>query len=107
MKNLWLLLLLFLAGCASTSLDEYQLVTPDDITAKIKANNANENDKYDLWRYAGSDDKYDYFYEYEPGIFLTQPHNFKYYRLPRGDLKLDGRYPFAPDIKKNSQIFEW
>ena len=89
MKNFWVFCLLLLCGCVSTSLDEYTLATPAVINAKIHANNGNENDQYNLWRYAGSDDKYDYVYEFKPGIFLSQPSNFHYYKLPKGELKLD------------------
>jgi len=107
MKRIWVILLLLLSGCASSSLDQYRLVTPVEINAKIKSNTTNEADVYNLWRYAGSDDQYDYVYEFKPGIFLTPPSNFKYYKLPKGELKVESRYPFAPDTKKNTQIFEW
>jgi len=107
MKTFGILLLLLLCGCASTSLDKYQATTPDAIQAKIKANNSNDSDMYNQWRYAGSDDTNDYFYEYKPGIFLSPPSNFKYYKLPKGQLKVDARYPFNPDIKKNTDIFSW
>jgi hypothetical protein len=107
MKTFAFLFLLLLCGCASTSLDQYQAMTPTDINAKIKANNGTEGDKYNEWRYAGSDDKYDYIYEFKPGIFLSPPSNYHYYKLPKGELDVAGRYPFAPDIKKNTQIFEW
>jgi len=107
MKNFWILFLCLLCGCVSSSLDKYQLVTPADINAKIKANAATDNDTYNRWRYAGSDDQYDYIYEFKPSISITPPSGFKYYKLPKGELKLDARYPFAPDIKKNTAIFEW
>jgi hypothetical protein len=107
MKNFSLLLLFLLCGCVSTSLDQYQLMTPEAINAKIKTNNSNESDKFNVWRYAGSDDTYDYIYDFKPGIFLSPPSNYHYYKLPKGELKLDGRYPFAPDNKKNTPIFEW
>jgi hypothetical protein len=107
MKKLGFLLLFLLCGCASTSLDKYQAVTPTEINAKIKKNNGIEADMFNLWRYAGSDDQYDYVYEFKPGIFLSPPSNFHYYKLPKGQLPLEGRYPFNPDIKKNTEIFVW
>ena len=107
MKQFGLLILFLLCGCASTSLDQYQLMTPAQINAKVKANNGTEGDKFNVWRYAGSDDQYDYIYEFKPGIFLSPPSNYHYYRLAKGQLQLDGRYLFNPDIKKNTPIFEW
>ena len=105
--RMWILLMLVLGGCVSASMDKYQYVSLDQIQAKRRANNTSQQDMYNYWRYAGSDDKYDYIYEYKPGIFLSPPSNFHYYKLDKGALKLDGRYPFNPDPKGNSEIFSW
>lgn len=99
---------LLLAGCVSTSLDNYQPATFADIQAKRRANGTNQADIYNRWYYAGSDDKYDYIYEYKKGISVTPPTNFHYYKLVRGQLEeLPARFPFKPDLGANPEIFTW
>ncbi|HTB64140.1 MAG TPA: hypothetical protein VK737_11210 [Opitutales bacterium] len=111
MKNhrlLSLLLLFTLCGCVSTNLENYQYITTAQLNAKIKANGNSEPDMFNSWRYAGSDDKYDYIYEYKPGISVSPNTNFHYYKLDKGQVKIDNRYPFAPDAKGNMPLpTEW
>ncbi len=111
MKNLRLFSLflgLLLCGCVSTSLDNYQYVTLAQLNAKIQANGNNEQDMFNTWRYAGSDDKYDYVYEFKRGISITPNSNFHYYKLDKGQLKIGGHYPFAPDANGNLPLpTEW
>jgi len=102
-----LLLMLMLSACVSTSLEGYQHATVAEINAKRHANNASQADMYNRWHYAGSDDKYDYIYEFKPGIFLSPPSNFHYYKLDKGQLDIEGRYPFHPDVKQNTDILDW
>ncbi len=104
----FLLLSLLLAGCVSASLDKYQHATLDQINAKRRANASEQADIYNRWYYAGSDDKYDYIYEYKKGILLAPPSNFHYYKLDKGQLdNLPERFPFHPDLQANPEIFTW
>ncbi len=107
MKKIFsLLLLLLLCGCVSSSLDNYRYVTLADILAKRQANETNQADIYNKWYYAGSDDKYDYLYEYAEGISITPPSNFHYYKIDKGQLDIPGgRFPFHPQLKANPQLF--
>jgi hypothetical protein len=103
-----LLLAALLAGCVSASLDNYHYATFADIQAKRRANATNQAEIYNRWYYAGSDDKYDYIYEYTKGISITPPSNFHYYKLDRGQLEnLPARFPFKPDLKANPELFTW
>jgi hypothetical protein len=105
-KLLSLLLLLLLCGCVSSNLTEYRYVTVADIMAKRRANDANQADIYNKWYYAGSDDQYDYIYEYDKGISISPPSNFHYYKIDKGQLEIPGgRFPFHPDLKANPELF--
>ncbi len=105
LRPLFLCLGLLLCGCVSSSPDNYQLVTLDQVNAKVRANGVNDNDMFNEWRYAGSDDQYDYIYEFKEGIFLTPKGNFHYYKLPKGTYKLPcAPYPFNPDPQTNFRI---
>ncbi len=99
---------LLCAACVSTSLDNYHPATFADIQAKRRANATNQADIYNRWYYAGSDDKYDYIYEYKKGISVTPPTNFHYYRVEKGQLdNLPASFPFHPDLGSNPEIFTW
>jgi len=104
-----LLFFLLLCGCVSSSLTEYHYATVDDVNAKRRANEQNQAEIYNKWYYAGSDDKYDYIYEYAKGISITPPSHFHYYKLDKGQLQdlPGGRFPFSPDLKANPEIFTW
>jgi hypothetical protein len=103
-----LALALLLVGCISTSLDNYQYSTLAQVNAKVRANNSNENDMYNHWFYAGSDDHFDYIYEFKRGISVTPNSNFHYYKLDKGQFNpVGGRYPFSPDPNRNAEIDTW
>jgi len=108
MKRFFLILvLLLLCGCVSSSLTDYRYVTVADVMAKRRANESNQAEIYNKWYYAGSDDKYDYIYEYAKGISITPPSHFHYYKLDKGQLEnLPGAgSPFKPDLNANPEIF--
>ena len=106
------ILILFLAfalgGCSSVGPDGYQYSTIAQVNAKVLANNSNQNDMYNHWFYAGSDDRYDYIYEFKRGISITPNTNFHYYKLDKGQFTPPGqRYPFNPDPNPNTAINTW
>lgn len=99
---------LLLAGCVSTSLDTYHYATLADINAKRRANGTNQADIYNRWYYAGSDDKYDYIYEYKKGVSVSPPSNFHYYKVDKGQIEnLPASFPFHPELGSNPEIFTW
>ncbi len=105
LRTLPLFLALALCGCISASPDNYQLSTLAQVNAKVRANNDSDNDMFNEWRYAGSDDKYDYIYEFKEGIFLAPKGNYHYYKIPKGEYKLPcAPYPFNPDPQTNFRI---
>jgi len=105
LRPLLLALALALCGCISTSPEKFQLATLAQINAKVQSNSNSDNDMFNEWRYAGSDDQYDYIYEYKEGIFVTPKSNFHYYKLPKGEYKLPcAPYPFNPDPGTNFRI---
>jgi hypothetical protein len=105
-----LVLALMLCGCIGVSgnLDNYQYSTLAQVNAKVHANNSSPNAMYNQWYYAGSDDKYDYIYEFKRGISITPNSDFHYYKLDKGQFNPDGgRYPFNPDPNANTPIGTW
>jgi len=103
-----MLLVMMLCGCVSASPGNYAYVTLAQINAKVSANNHNDNDMYNHWYYAGSDDKYDYIYEFKRGISVTPNSNFHYYKLDKGQFNPEGgRYPFNPNPSTNAEIGTW
>jgi hypothetical protein len=105
MKRILIVFLLLLVGCASADKSKYQLATADQIQAKIKQDNSSKGSSWNIWRYAGSDDSFDYIYEYNPGIFLSPDSEFEYFKLNHGQVQLPPRTDFKPDKKTNIQIF--
>jgi hypothetical protein len=105
-----LVLALVLCGCVGVSGDvaTYQYSTLAQVNAKVRANNSNPNDMFNQWYYAGSDDKYDYIYEFKRGMSITPNGNFHYYKLDRGQFNPEGsRYPFKPNTNTNTPIETW
>lgn len=103
-----LLAVLVVSACVSTDVADFHHATLADIQAKRRANAANQADIYNRWYYAGSDDKYDYIYEYQKGISVTPPKNFHYYKLDKGQLdNLPPSFPFNPQLGANPEIFTW
>jgi len=105
MKRICFLFLLLLSGCVSANLDNYGYMTLAQVDAKRRANEQSQADIYNKWYYAGSDDKYDYIYEFEKGVSITPPSNFHYYKLDKGQLGIKGSYPFKPDPDSNTELF--
>lgn len=100
MKTLLTSIILLLgAGCVSTNKVAYQAMTASQFNQKIVRNEKSRGYVWDHWRYAGSDQQYDYVYEYVPGSVI--PYAFKFYKLPRGILAVSVRYDFDPDFDNN------
>ena len=76
---------------------------PDQLERKIQRNDASRDYAWNHWNYAGSDQQFDYLYEYVPGSVL--PYGFQFYKMPRGDLAVGRRYEFDPDLGNNAKIF--
>ncbi len=98
-----IIILLLCAGCESPTRSSYQPMTSDQLTRKLARNEASRAYAWNQWRYAGSDDKYDYIYEYVPGSVI--PYGFHCYKMERGALALNLRYDFDPDFDNNTRIF--
>lgn len=98
-----IIVLLLCAGCESPNKGGYTLVNAQQIHEKRLRNEASREYVWNQWRYAGSDAKYDYVYEYVPGSVI--PYGFQCYKLPRGEMDLSLRYDFDPDFGNNQRIF--
>lgn len=96
-------LLLLASGCESPARGGYSLATSEQIDAKVQRNNQSRDHVWNHWRYAGSDDQYDYVYEYVPGSVI--PYGFRCYKLPKGDVPILTRFAFDPDFGNNPYIF--
>jgi len=104
MKTLFIsAILLLCAGCASSGKFSYVTVTPAQLENKIQRNDTSRDFVWNHWNYAGSDEKYDYVYEYTPGCII--PYGFQCYKMPRGDLNVSFRYEFDPDYGNNKRLF--
>lgn len=104
MKTLLIsIILLLLAGCLSPNKSSYQPLDGGQFTAKIMRNEKSRDYVWNHWRYAGSDENYDYVYEYTPGSVI--PYGFKCYRLPKGVVDPSVRYDFDPDFGNNMRVF--
>jgi len=97
------LCLLPCVGCVSPSKSSYVPATPQQVADKIARNNNSRDYGWNLWNYAGSDDQYDYIYEYTPGSVI--PYGFAFYKLPAGSLTMRPHYGFDPDFGNNMTIF--
>ncbi|HVU37667.1 MAG TPA: hypothetical protein VHC95_04990 [Opitutales bacterium] len=98
-----IIVLLLCAGCESPNKGGYTLVTPQQIHQKRLHNEVSRDYVWNQWRYAGSDDQYDYIYEYVPGSVI--PYGFHCYKVNRGELAFDLRYDFDPNFGDNMRIF--
>jgi hypothetical protein len=97
------LFLVALVGCVSPTITLYRETTPAEIAQRVADNNNSRYDMWNTWKYAGSDDRYDYIYQYDPGAIVS--YGFYGYKLPRGEINVGRPYDFNPDLDKNRSLW--
>jgi len=96
--------LLLGAGCTSAPQGAYALTDRAQISDRIHHNSQSATEFSNRWKYAGSDDNYDYFYEYDQGDMY--PNDFHFYKASRGEFQFPFQYAFDSNINSNQTIFD-